>query len=375
MDAEPVPSHDTTWEPPELFHGFRVLAPLGKGGMGKVYLGREIALDRLVALKFMTVPSFVTTARERFLAEARALARLEHPSIVRVFRIDEVEGHPFIAYEYVRGENLERLLKPVRWQTALAISTSVARALGAANDAGLLHRDVKPANVMISVTGEVKLLDFGLAIESADGGTRLPPESASQHGHAELAAGLRLTAPGLAVGTPRYWAPEQWQGLPATAATDVYGLGLLAYELLTGHLPHPELTGADLSRALVAEEAPPLDAGLGPRPFLDVIARCMRRDPDERYANGTQVARALEQLEAHFLPRGRAEARVGSDEDLVLASWSRLAGVREALGVRTYELLFQAKPEWRALFPARSQRAAQQADARAEPRDPEPARP
>ena len=279
MPPEPLVSLDAGFEPPELVDGFRVLAPLGKGGMGKVYLGREIELDRLVALKFMTVPAFVTRARERFLAEARALARLEHRNIVRVFRIDEHEGHPFIAYEYVRGENLERLLKPVRWQTALAICTRVARALGAANDAGLLHRDVKPANVMISVSGEVKLLDFGLAIERVDDGARIAPETASQHGHAELASGERLTAPGLAVGTPRYWAPEQWQGRPATAATDVYGLGLLGYELLTGHLPYPELTGADLSRALVTEEVPALDAGLGPRPFLDAIAKCMRRDP------------------------------------------------------------------------------------------------
>ncbi|HEX7604523.1 MAG TPA: serine/threonine-protein kinase, partial [Polyangiaceae bacterium] len=136
---------------------------------------------------------------------------LEHPNIVRVFRIDEHEGRPFIAYEYVRGENLERLLKPVRWQTALAICTRVARALGAANDAGLLHRDVKPANVMISVSGEVKLLDFGLAIERGDDGAPVDAETASQRGHAELASGERLTAPGLAVGTPRYWAPEQWQ--------------------------------------------------------------------------------------------------------------------------------------------------------------------
>lgn len=351
MRAEPLVSLDAGFEPPELIANFRVLAPLGKGGMGKVYLGRELELDRLVALKFMTVPAFVTRARERFLAEARALARLEHPNIVRVFRIDEHEGRPFIAYEYVRGENLEDLLKPVRWQSALAICTRVARALGAAHEAGLLHRDVKPANVMISVSGEVKLLDFGLAIARADDEARVAGEIAMQEGHAELASGQRLTAPGLAVGTPRYWAPEQWQGRAATAATDVYGLGLLAYELLTGHLPYPELTGADLSQALLNGEVPEVDPSLGPRPLLESIARCMRRDPAERYPSGSELTQALERLEAQFLPRGRAEARVGSDEDLVLASWSRLAAAREALGVRTYELLFEAIPGIAHLFP------------------------
>lgn len=351
MGAESLQKQDAAWEPPELVDGFRVLAPLGKGGMAKVYLGREIELDRLVALKFMTVPSFVTTARERFLVEARALARLDHPSIVKVFRVGELAGRPFIAYEYVRGESVDKILKPVRWQTALAVVTRIAQALAAAHDAGLLHRDVKPANVMISTRGEVKLLDFGLAVEIGARDAEVTAEAASELGHGELASGQRLTAPGLAVGTPRYWAPEQWSGLPATAATDVYGAGLVGYELLTGHLPHPELTGAELSQALVSSETAPLEPGTGPRPLLEVIGRCLRRDPAERYPSGAELARELEHIEAEFLPRGRVEARVGSDEDLVLASWSRLADARDAIVDRTYELLFEARPELRSNFP------------------------
>jgi eukaryotic-like serine/threonine-protein kinase len=352
MSVEPQASPEDTWEPPEAMPGYRVVARIGRGGMGKVYLAREVQLDRLVALKFLSAPAWATTAPDRFLAEARALARLDHPNIVGVYRIEECEGHPFIAYEYVKGESLERMLKPVRWQTALAIATRVAGALGAAHHAGLLHRDIKPGNVMISPTGKVKLLDFGLAIDVATQARVVPRRSAEAQGRVSVASGLRLTEPGLAVGTPRYWAPEQWQGLPATKATDVYSFGLLVHELLTGELPHAGLAGAELSHAIATEDVPPIDIDLAPRPLADVVARCLRRDSEERYQTAAELAEALEDVEAVFLHRTRVETAVIADADVVMASWSRVAGTSDALARRAYAILFEGHPELRHLFPA-----------------------
>jgi len=338
-----------------MLRGFRVLEPLGQGGMGKVYLARDEQLDRLVALKFMTAPASATSARARFMAEARALARLDHPNVVGVFRVDETpDGHPFIAYEYVRGESLDRVLLPVRWQTALAVVTMIARALRAAHAAKLLHRDVKPSNIVITPDGEAKLLDFGL-VSTVGAAPSATPRTALRAGLAELDSGVRLTAPGLVVGTPRYWAPEQWRGERATAASDVYALGVVAYELLTGRLPYAERVGADLVHAMREAEVDPLDPSLAPAPLLDVIMRCLRREPSERYPSGVDVARALDPVEAVFLPRGRAEARIGSDEDLVAASWARVttaAGSERAIAERAYAHLFAALPEVRALLPA-----------------------
>jgi eukaryotic-like serine/threonine-protein kinase len=353
MSAEPHASPEETWEPPEAMPGYRLVARIGRGGMGKVYLAREVQLDRLVALKFLSAPAWATTAPDRFLAEARALARLDHPNIVGVYRIEECEGHPFIAYEYVKGESLERMLKPVRWQTALALATRVASALGAAHHAGLLHRDIKPGNVMISPSGKVKLLDFGLAIDAATTQARVVPRrSAEAQGRVSVASGLRLTEPGLAVGTPRYWAPEQWQGLPATRATDVYSFGLLVHELLTGELPHAGLAGAELSHAIATEDVPPIELDLAPKPLIDVVARCLRRDPRERYQTAVELAEALEDVEAVFLHRTRVETAVVADADVVMASWSRVAGSSDALAQRAYAILFDRHPELRHLFPA-----------------------
>lgn len=156
---------DPNWTPPEKFDEYRLLCPLSAGGMGKVYLGHDTLLDRPVAVKFINAIGDETAAhvREQILNEARAAARLQHPNVVTIYRVSEIDSHPIIISEFVRGKNLDAVEKPMAWQKILDIGLGVARGLAAAHRRGVLHLDIKPGNVIVQNDGEVKLLDFGLA--------------------------------------------------------------------------------------------------------------------------------------------------------------------------------------------------------------------
>src|SRR5689334_5657046 len=150
------------WKPPDEFEEYRLVRLLGRGAMGEVYLARDSLLERSVAVKFVrgaTDP----VARARFFEEARAIARLQHPNVVAIFRIAEVAGHPYLVSEYVRGRPLDQLDRPAPARQVLEIALDLARGLAAAHRCGVLHRDVKPANAILSDDGRAKLLDFGLA--------------------------------------------------------------------------------------------------------------------------------------------------------------------------------------------------------------------
>ncbi|MBL8633627.1 MAG: protein kinase [Myxococcales bacterium] len=154
------PSH---WSPPKSFDEYRLLWPLGRGGMGAVYLGHDMLLDRAVAIKFISAINPDSVSREQFLTEARAAARLQHPNVVTVYRVGEIEGRPYIIQEYLRGQSLERMKKPLPWQQVMELALGLSRGLATAHRRGVLHRDIKPGNVMLPTDGGVKLLDFGLA--------------------------------------------------------------------------------------------------------------------------------------------------------------------------------------------------------------------
>jgi serine/threonine protein kinase len=158
-----VTEQTLSWQPPVEFDGFRVVRLLGAGAMGRVYLARETMLERDVAVKFIAAEKPEPATLERFLIEARAVARLQHPNVVSVYRIGEVEGRPYVACELVTGKSLDQLSLPLPWRRVLAIGLGLARGLAAAQARGILHRDIKPANVMVSDGGEVKLVDFGIA--------------------------------------------------------------------------------------------------------------------------------------------------------------------------------------------------------------------
>ena len=148
---------------PQEFDGYRLTRLIGEGGMGRVYLGVDTLLERPVAVKFLSVADPDQESRRRFLVEARAIARLQHPCIVAVYRVGEIDGLPYLVSEFVEGVPLDRLETPVPWQRALRIGVDIARGLAAAHRAGVVHRDIKPANAIEAADGTVKILDFGVA--------------------------------------------------------------------------------------------------------------------------------------------------------------------------------------------------------------------
>ncbi|WP_370469463.1 bifunctional serine/threonine-protein kinase/formylglycine-generating enzyme family protein [Corallococcus caeni] len=159
MRSEPLP----VWQPPATFGEYRLLQPLGRGAMGEVYLAHDTVLDRLVAVKFIAGVAPDEVQRERFRTEARAIARVQHPNVVGIHRVGEVKDRPYLVSEFLRGDSLDRLSRPVPWTRVLEIGVGLARGLAAAHRQGVLHRDLKPANALLTEDGQVKLLDFGVA--------------------------------------------------------------------------------------------------------------------------------------------------------------------------------------------------------------------
>ncbi|MBL8620969.1 MAG: SUMF1/EgtB/PvdO family nonheme iron enzyme [Myxococcales bacterium] len=330
---------------------YQIVRPLGRGGMGLVFLGHDPVLDRPVAIKLIATAAPSTAARERFLIEARAIARLAHPNVVAVYRAGETrDGRPFLVQELVRGHSLDRLTPPLAPAEVRRIGVEIARGLAAAHRKGVLHRDLKPANVMIADDGTVKLLDFGLAKlrpldqrgvaiaeapapladatpSTRDGRRRAPdvdavavtadapppspaPTAAAPAPVAETAgvplaatpgspdtveAPVALTQTGAVLGTPRYMAPEQWRGEPATERTDVYALGAVLFELASGRPVHPTRDLDELRAAVLDGDAPPL-ASVAPEidaALAAVIDRALARDPAARPASADALALAL----------------------------------------------------------------------------------
>src|SRR3954451_21465319 len=198
---------------------FEVLSQLGSGGMGEVYLAHDPGLARNVAIKVLP-PVFASDKERvrRLHREGRAASALKHPNVLTIYELGEIEGRAFLVTEHVEGETLKDRLAagPIEANEALTIATEVARGLQAAHQQGVIHRDIKPANVMVLPDGHIKILDFGLALGSDDG---------------------TLTQAGTIIGTPMYMSPEQRKGESVDARTDIWSLGVLIYEMITGQLP------------------------------------------------------------------------------------------------------------------------------------------
>jgi formylglycine-generating enzyme required for sulfatase activity len=273
-----------------------------------VYLAQDMLLDRPVAVKF--VRALGSGALTRFLVEARAAARLQHPNVVTLYRVGQLENHPYLISEFVRGTSLDRLPRPLPWERVLALGTDLARGLGAAHRRGVLHRDIKPGNAILTETGEVKLLDFGLAKlldlevpwergQEANSLQRLTPE-AMEEAMADTLEGVELPSlpEGMLVGTPYYMSPEAWAGEELTARSDVYSLGLVLYELCAGRGPFRDVRLRELSKVVASRDVPPLaEAAPGVDPgFAAVVDRCLCRAPEARFASAVLLLDALEQL-------------------------------------------------------------------------------
>ncbi|HVS40167.1 MAG TPA: serine/threonine-protein kinase [Gemmataceae bacterium] len=266
--------------PSDAFGRYRLFEQLGRGGMGVVYLAHDTHLDRRVALKISRFGENEPERAARFLREARIAAAFTHPNLCPVYDHGATDGFHFLTMPVIRGEPLSALLRregPLPETTAVRLAVLVARAVHAAHQAGVIHRDLKPANVMVNERGEPVVMDFGLA-------RRAGPLDA------------RTTVPGVLIGTPAYAAPEQIRGVAdAGPACDVYSLGVMLYEMLTGRLPFLGDAHEVLTQVLLREPAPPSHF----RPDLDrrlerVCLTAMAKDPKARFASLEALADALE---------------------------------------------------------------------------------
>jgi eukaryotic-like serine/threonine-protein kinase len=288
---EPNPERDALALQREVGH-YRIERVLGVGGMGVVYLAHDTRLGRPVALKAITA-AFTHDAgrRERLRREARAAASLTHPGVATVYAFEEIDDHAFIVGEYVAGETLREEIGRGALTASQTIDTAIgiADALAAAHDRGIVHRDLKPENLIRTPTGQVKILDFGLA--------RLRDEGAHEAG---------LTEDGAVLGTPAYMAPEQIRRDPVDGRADLFSLGVVLYELVTGVQPFSGRDAAStIARILEVEPAafPETDAGVPDdrrlRSALDAIVRtCLRKLPAARFATARDLVAALERVRA-----------------------------------------------------------------------------
>ncbi len=272
--------------------GYEILAPLGAGGMGEVYRARDATLKRDVAIKVL--PEYWSRDPERlrrFEQEAQATAALNHPNIVSIFHVGQYDGSPYIVTELLQGETLrDRLRKgPMRLREVLDYGVELARGLAAAHDAGIVHRDLKPDNIWLTKDGRLKILDFGLA--KLD-----PAKAASADG--ETVTVQPQSHPGHVVGTVGYMSPEQVRGQVADARSDIFAVGVVLYEMLTGNAAFRKATSAETMSAILNED-PPAVSQLAPTvpPGLQrIVNRCLAKNPEQRFQHASDLEFALESL-------------------------------------------------------------------------------
>ena len=282
---------------------YEIVAPLGAGGMGVVYRARDLKLGRTVAVKVLSGDFSSDSQRtRRFEQEARAASALNHSNVCVVYALGETpDGQPFIAMEYIEGHTLRRVLqtRPPALRGVLDIAIQVASGVGAAHAIGIVHRDLKPENVLVREDGVAKVLDFGLAKLAAGGLPSDVPDATRT---------LLQTDAGLVMGTFTYMAPEQARGVDVDARADIWALGVMLYEMVSGHAPFSGETRSDVLAAILEREPPPLDR-VDPRiphELQRIVAKALRKDRAQRYQTITDLRLDLEAL--------RSELQVSSSE-------------------------------------------------------------
>ena len=297
---------------------YRILSKLGEGGMGVVFRAEDLTLGRTVALKFLPPDSVAREEdRARLVHEARAAAALLHPNICPVYEIAEAEGRTFISMAYIEGRSLkDRIAEgPIPLDEALSIARQIGDALASAHAKGIIHRDIKPANVMLTAEGRPMLMDFGLA---------------------KVSGATKLTRTGTTMGTVAYMSPEQVQGREVDHRSDIWALGVVLYEMVSGRLPF----GAEYEAALlysILNEDPPALAGEGsgiPAGVDGVVAKALAKDPARRYQKAEELVADLDVLarDSEALPAGKAVPAKGLKRMWRrLRPWQRAAAVSAAL--------------------------------------------
>jgi TolB-like protein/Tfp pilus assembly protein PilF/predicted Ser/Thr protein kinase len=293
---------------------YKILEKLGEGGMGVVYKAEDTKLKRIVALKFLSPFALGSAAEKaRFVHEAQAAAALNHPNICTIYEIDEAEGQAFIAMEFVDGQSLKEKVASGMLQVAnvIDIAIQIAEGLQAAHEKGITHRDIKPANVMITTKGQAKITDFGLA---------------------KLTGRSRVTREGMTVGTIAYMSPEQGRGEEVDQRADIWSLGVVLYEMVTGQLPFKGEYEQAVVYSILNEEPEPL-TGLRsgvPMELERIVLKALAKSPDERYQHADELLTDLRKF----------KKQLASGKETAPAPFSR-AG-QEA----------EKKPAWRRMMPA-----------------------
>ncbi|WP_437580840.1 nSTAND1 domain-containing NTPase [Sorangium sp. So ce887] len=316
--VDPPSSSEPARSPPSAggrIGHYELLRELGRGGMGVVFLARDLRLARLVAIKLLTKLS--STGVQRFLAEAQVTARCKHEHIVTIHEVNEHDGFPYMVLEYIEGQSFRAWMKqrkpadapsrastvPVPPGLAVEMMVPVVRALASAHASGIVHRDLKPENVMLDASGAIKVVDFGIA--------KLRDDEASLVAEPPVAGDMGLTHPGALVGTLPYMSPEQWQAQEVGPSSDVWAVGILLHELVLGAHPLAPCRMPDLVAVPRLDEPMPEVSARHPEvgALGAIIDRCLRKRKAERFASAQELLAELLPL----LP-GRREIHLGADE-------------------------------------------------------------
>jgi serine/threonine protein kinase len=270
---------------------YQIVEKLGEGGMGVVYKARDLRLDRFVCIKILPPEQLKDESRkQRFILEAKSASSLNHPNIITIYEIDQADGVDFMVMEFVAGKTLQQLIPNGGMPLAdvLKYAIPIARALAAANEAGIVHRDVKPGNIMVGANGIVKVLDFGLA--------KLTAQEASSGDETQVRLGH--TQQGTVVGTAAYMSPEQAQAKQVDGRSDIFSFGVVLYEMASGRRPFQGDNQMSTLAAILEKEPASLAARDSriPRELERVVMRCLRKDPERRFQHMADLRVALEEL-------------------------------------------------------------------------------
>lgn len=294
----------------ETISHYRILRELGAGGMGEVYLADDTNLDRKVAIKILP-PEMVADplAKKRLIREAKAAAKLDHPNICSIYEVGEDDGRSFIVMQYVEGETLAARINrsPMEVSEALAVAEQVANALAEAHANGIVHRDIKPHNIMLTARGQVKVLDFGLAKMGIE----------KDLSDSEAATASLITQSGVIIGTVPYMSPEQVRAETVDHRSDIFSYGVLLYEAVSGRRPFEAKSTAEIISAILTQEPQSLrvHARTAPAALERLIARCLEKIPSRRYQTMEELA-----IDLVLVPRDSgAEASARSNDDATTA--------------------------------------------------------
>jgi serine/threonine protein kinase/formylglycine-generating enzyme required for sulfatase activity/pimeloyl-ACP methyl ester carboxylesterase len=310
---------------------YEIQSLIGSGGMGEVYLGLDSQLGRKVAIKVLPDKLLADkNAQTRMLREARAAATLDHPNICAIYEVGEGTGCKFIAMQFVEGETLDEAMeRQLNLGQILQIAVQLADALTEAHSKGIIHRDIKPPNIMITPRGEAKIMDFGLA----------KIEAQERVVHSEVETAALLSAPGLIIGTLPSMSPEQVRGKPVDARTDLFSLGVVLYEMVSGRRPFQGDSSAEISSAIFTYEPPPLARYVDdiPPELQRIVDKLLHKDPDDRYQTARDLLIDLRTLRDEIEFQHRLERSGSSDSfNKPLRSIDRKADpITEVLPVQT----------------------------------------